>query len=91
MYVRVSREGEDMQVTLTNLRSHLYQWIDQLIKTGEPIEIMRHGTHIKIIVEKQEKNLTKTIIKRTGVYSCDPDELASIDWSSEWRGDDDLS
>jgi len=80
-----------MQTTLTDLRSHLYQRIDELIATGIPIEINRKGHHIKIILEEPPSKLNN-LIRRENVIVGDPEEIVHIDWSTEWKGgNDDLS
>ena len=77
-----------MQTTLTDLRAHLYQRIDQLIATGVPIEVNRKGYHIKITVEPAPSKLKK-LIKRENITIGDPEDLVHMDWSEEWKGDQD--
>jgi len=79
-----NNQDNDMQTTLTNLRSHLYQRIDELIATGIPIEVNRKGHHIKIILEEAPSKLKK-LIRRNNVTVGDPEDLVHTDWSSEWK------
>ena len=82
---------KNMQTTLTDLRSHLYQRIDELISTGIPIEVNRKGHHIKIILEDPPSKLNN-LLHREHVIVGDPEDIVHIDWSTEWQGkDDDLS
>ena len=80
-----------MQVNLTQLRSHLYEWIDQLILTGEPIEIERKGTTIKIIIADTASKKKKKFVKRKNVYQGKAEDLVHTDWSIEWSENNALS
>ncbi len=75
-----------MQVTLTQLRSHLYQWMDRLVETGESIELLRNGVKIKISVDSDspppQKN--RKFTKRKNVINGDPEDIVSTDWIAEW-------
>jgi hypothetical protein len=74
-----------MQTTLTDLRAHLYQRIDELIATGVPIEVNRKGHHLKIILEAAPAKLKK-LIRRENIIIGDPEDLVHMDWSQEWKG-----
>jgi hypothetical protein len=74
-----------MHISLTQLRANLYQWIDELIATGEPIEIERKGTRIKItVVGNMATPKKKTFIKRPNICVGNPEELIHMDWMKEW-------
>jgi hypothetical protein len=73
-----------MHANLTQLRNNLYQCIDQLISTGEPIHIQRKGVKIKILLEEPAKTNTKKFLKHSNVYVGAPEDLVHMDWSSEW-------
>ena len=73
-----------MSVNLTQLRNNLYQCIDELISTGEPIHIQRKGVKIKIIIEEPVATTTRKFPKHANVYMGNPEDLVSMDWSSEW-------
>ncbi len=75
-----------MQVALTQLRTHLYQWIDQLIETGESIEVLRKGKKIKITVDTDfSQSKKRKFIKRNNVINGNPEDIVSINWISEWN------
>ena len=80
-----------MQANITQLRSHLYQWIDHVVATGEPIEINRHGTTVKIIRDKPKHQKKRVFEKREGFFIGDPESIVHMDWSSEWSAGRDLS
>lgn len=72
-----------MQVTASGLRQNIYKLLDQVIKTGRPIEIIRKGKKLKIIPVEPKPKLEN--LKKREIIKCDPDELVHIDWSDEWK------
>jgi hypothetical protein len=73
-----------MQVTLTQLRSHLYEWMDQLIETGESIELSRKGVKIKISVDTPAVPKSRKFTQRKNVINGKPEDIVSTHWISEW-------
>jgi len=75
-------------ITVTELRSDLYNKIDHVIATGLPLEIERKGHVVKIL---SENVTTKRKAKKQSKWSRltphpdyiigDPDELENISWS----------
>ena len=72
-----------MKVTASKLRENIYQILDQVILNGEPVEIVRKGSVLRIVPEIRESKLSR-LKKRRG-FKGDPDEIAGMDWSSEWN------
>ena len=72
-----------MSVTASELRQDIYRLLDQVIETGQPLEVERKGQKLKIIPAKPVSRLTK-LPKRTCIQG-DPDDLVSLDWSAEWK------
>lgn len=69
----------------TELRKNIYNVLDRVIKTGEPVEIERKGTKLKIIREKGVSSLERLKgKKKKKAYKGDSDEVIHIDWSKEW-------
>jgi len=69
-------------LNLTTLRKELFKVVDQVIETGQSIEIERNGHKLKIVLdEKKDKFLNLT--KRNHVVLCDEDELIAS--SSDWK------
>jgi hypothetical protein len=71
-------------MSLTALRNKLFKVVDEIIKTGVPVELERNGERLKIVLEeKKDKfdNLTP--------HDCivgEPDELVNVkvtEWSEE--------
>lgn len=82
-----------MQLTLTAFRKNIYQLIDWVISTGEPIVIKRKGKTIKIIMEEESKQEPKPyndlskLEPHPNFMKEDPEYYVSIDWSKEWNPD----
>ena len=72
-----------MLVTPTQLRQNLYSLLDQLIQTGQPIEIKRKNKVLKIIVEPPKSKLDN--LKKRDVLNCEPDEIINNNWEEEWK------
>jgi hypothetical protein len=74
-----------MVVKPSRLRANLYQLLDRVLRTGEPIEIDRGGK--KLLIVPKEKPSRLTSLKRREVIVGDPEDLVHVDWSKEWKGD----
>ncbi len=71
-------------ITATELRKNVYQILDEVLTTGLPIEIERHGKHLRIVaVEKISK--LKNLKPMKNLIVGDPAELNAIDWTDEWQ------
>lgn len=70
-------------LTLTELRADLYKVVDQIIETGIPIEVLRNGHKIKIILDDGPSKLER-LVRRPDVINGDPESLVHCDWLSEW-------
>jgi hypothetical protein len=73
-----------MAITASKPRENIYRILDQAIKTGVPVEIVRKGTILRIVPEKPASKLSR-LKKRTG-YRGDPDEITRTDWLETWTG-----
>jgi antitoxin (DNA-binding transcriptional repressor) of toxin-antitoxin stability system len=73
-------------VTASKLRSNIYRFLDEVIDTGEPLEIDRGGKKARIIAVKPAEKLS-TLRKRKLIIG-DPENIVSIDWSGAWTGHD---
>lgn len=76
-----------MRMTATKLRSELYQVLDRILETGEPVEIARAGGTIVI----RPATSPRAVRRKRGAKGNpnlvvgDPDELVHFDWSSQWK------
>jgi prevent-host-death family protein len=77
MYGRI----DSMRIPASKLRKNIYQILDEVIATGTPVEIVRKGTVLRIVLERPSK--LARLKKRTG-FEGDPDEIIGMDWMREW-------
>ncbi len=82
--VRTDLEGLLLATTASKLRANIYRMLDEVLETGQPLEIERNGK-ILVISPKQEQSIWDRLPRREGFIVGDPDELIHIDWSSEWN------
>lgn len=75
-----------MPVTVTELRANIYQLIDRVLETGEPLEIERRGRILRVL-PPQGRDLERLLPPCEGVYTGDAQELVSLDWSDHWKPD----
>ena len=71
-----------MSLSLTEFRANLYKILDQVIKTGVPIEVERKGVKIRLVPETVKTKLER-LVKHPGTIKGDPDSLVHIDWLSD--------
>lgn len=70
-------------ITPSELRQNLYNLLDRVILTGEPIEIKRRNKVLKIIVESSKSKIDN--LKKRDVLNCAPDEIVHNNWEKEWK------
>ncbi len=69
-------------VTPTELRSNIYQLLDEIIQTGVPIEIDRNGVKLKITTIEPVNKL-KNLVPHPDFVNGDPDDLPTLTWEDE--------
>ena len=74
-----------MAVTVPQLRANIYELIDQVIETGEPLEIDRNGVVVRLMPPVRQSWLDR--LPRRDVVAGDADDLPDIHWSGEWTPD----
>lgn len=77
-----------MKITATSFRKNLYALLDRVIETGNPIDIERKGKIIRILAIEPKSKLSN--LKKRNVINGNPEDIISIDWSNEWKGDENL-
>ena len=82
--------GLAMTVTASKLREDIYNILDGILETGEPVEIERKGRVLRIIAEPLPGSRLSRIKYRPGLITGDPEDLVEIDWSTEWNADDNV-
>ncbi len=72
-----------MAITASRLRENVYRLLDQVIETGEALEIERNGHRLRIVVDDAPSKLGRLVERDTVVG--DPEELVHLDWSDQWE------
>ncbi|MDJ0756781.1 MAG: type II toxin-antitoxin system Phd/YefM family antitoxin [Ardenticatenaceae bacterium] len=69
-------------VTPTQLRANIYQLLDEVLRTGLPLEIKKGDQKLRIVpVEKIDKLANLEL--RPDVIEGDPEELVHLSWEDE--------
>jgi hypothetical protein len=69
-------------VTPTQLRTNIYNLLDEVLETGLPLEIKKGDKKLRIVpVDKVDK--LKNLISRPEAIQGDPDDLVGINWVDE--------
>jgi poly(3-hydroxybutyrate) depolymerase len=84
--VRTKVEGTTLATTASKLRANIYRMLDEVLETGQPLEVERHGKTL-VIAPQEQRSIWDRLPRREGFIVGDPDELIHIDWSSEWNPD----
>jgi prevent-host-death family protein len=72
-----------MPITASKLRENVYRILDEVVETGVPVEIVRKGVVVRIVVEHPPSKLAR-LKKRSGMFVGDSDDIVGMDWSREW-------
>jgi len=75
-----------LAISASKLRADVYRLLDEVLESGQPLEINRGGKML-VIAPKQERSIWDRLPRNEGYIVGDPDELIHIDWSSEWNPD----
>ena len=71
-----------MPITASKLRENVYKILDEAIETGIPVEVIRKGVVLKIVLDQPPSKLAR--LKKRSLFVGDPDDIIGMDWSSEW-------
>jgi prevent-host-death family protein len=72
-----------MRVTASKLRADIYNILDESLKTGLPVEVVRKGRVLKIVPEAKPDKLSR--LKKRNYFVGDSDDVLRIDWLKEWN------
>ena len=69
-----------MKRTATDLRAHLYEVLDHVARTGEPVHIQRGDVELCIV--RKESRPVRNAKPRSipDLVVGDPDDLVHVDW-----------
>jgi hypothetical protein len=70
--------------TATRLRANLYRVLDEVLNTGEPVEIERNGQLLRIEPVEPADRLAR-LRPHAGYIKGDPEAIVHLDWSEEWK------
>jgi prevent-host-death family protein len=69
-------------VTATELRTNVYQLLDEVLNSGSPIEVKRGDRKLRIVpVEKPDK--LQNLAYRPDVIQGDPEDLVALSWEED--------
>lgn len=74
-----------MEVTASALRQDIYRILDEVLATGEPVEIRRHGRTLRIVPDEVPGSRLARVRTTPGAIPGDPDDLVHVDWSDLWQ------
>lgn len=73
-----------MRTSASHLRANIYRLLDEVLRTGMPIEVERRGKRLKISAEETGTRLAR-LVRRDGYLRGRPEDLIHLDWSREWK------
>ncbi len=71
------------RLTASRLRQDIYRILDQVIASGVPVEIERHGKVLRIVPPDQPGKISA--LKPRPYLKGDPEALVHLDWSGSWK------
>ncbi len=75
-----------IHITATQLRKNVYRLLDQVVDSGETIEVNRKGKLIKIEPVGKVSKLA-SLKPHPDCIRGNPDDLVHVDWSDRWQPD----
>ena len=69
-------------ISLTALRNNLFKIVDEIIQTGNPVELGRKGHRLKIVLDEKKSKLDN--LKPRDCIVGDPDDLIDLK-VAEWH------
>ncbi|HEY3117666.1 MAG TPA: type II toxin-antitoxin system Phd/YefM family antitoxin [Chloroflexota bacterium] len=75
-----------MVITATELRQNVYKLLDQVLESGEPLEIERNGRRLRVVPVDAPSKLDR-LIPHPDYIVGDPEDFVHMDWLSEWHPD----
>lgn len=73
-----------MPLSASRLRADIYRILDEVLRTGQPVEVERRGQRLTIAAVEPPDRVAALTPHPDAVVG-DPDELVHVDWSGEWR------
>lgn len=73
-----------MIVNASQLRKDVYRLLDQVLATGQPLEVERNGRRLRITPAAGGSRLDR-VTPRPDLVTGDAADLADLDWTDAWR------
>ncbi len=73
-------------ITATQLRQNVYRILDEVLESGRPAEIVRHGRKL-LIMPEEPRRLQLHELPRRQIMNCTLDELVATSWEQSWNPD----
>lgn len=72
-----------MMITPTKLRENLFNILDEVIESGQVLDINRKGHILHIVPEKKISKLDNIVAKN--ITKVSDEELINTKWEEEWK------
>jgi prevent-host-death family protein len=82
--VKVMNDLSEQPFSISKLRANLYQVIDRVLETGEPVVVERHGRRVRLVPDAPHSKLA-SLEPHPDYLNGDPDDIVHMDWSGEWH------
>ena len=73
-----------MPIRPSTLHADIYDLIDRVIATGEPLEIECRGVTVRLEPQRPTRSWLQDLPRRDEVVTGDPDDLPEVDLSGGW-------
>lgn len=70
-------------LTASRLRANIYRILDDVLRTGRPVEIQRRGQRVRITRAGRAGRLQQLV--RRAITKGAPEGLVHRDWSKAWK------
>jgi hypothetical protein len=71
-----------MTIKATQLRQNLYKLLDNILETGQPLEIERNGKILRIAPTEPTSKFD--LLEKHNTIRGKPEDLLGLDWSELW-------
>ena len=72
-------------LSATKLRQNIYNILDQVAKTGEPISVERNGIVFEISSKSKKSKIDWEKLPKRKVMKGKPEDFVHLDWSRKWK------
>jgi prevent-host-death family protein len=69
-------------ITVTELRGNIYKLLDEVLRTGIPIEVKKGGKKLRIVPAEPSSKL-QNLISRPDVINGNPEDIVHMTWEKE--------